>query len=555
MPSNTTFLALNVSMGVEFVLWVRYCEEQGKTLAIEQPAGRLLRSKRTYNRVVKQDFHRQNRRGFVATLAGAAGAGIALAQPESPAAWQPLFDGKSLEGWTAAENPATWKVVDGSLANSGPRSHLFYSGKLGTEFRNFEVEAEVLAKPLCNSGLFFHTKFQDKGFPGKGFEIQVNNTALGEGTYRERKKTGSLYAVRNVYKQLVPDDQWFRLRLLVRGKNIQVWVNDIQTVDYTEPTPPVIPPGSIRERFLDRGTFALQGHDPGSQSQWRNLRVRRLPDSAVAPGAAAAEVDATFRKLIQLGADNYPVIDFHVHLKGGLDVDQAMARSFRDGVYYGIAANFGMNQPIQDDAGAAKYIAGLAGRSAFVGMQAEGREWVKMFSRAACAKFDYIFSDSMTWTDRHGKRMRLWIPEEVGSIDNPTEFMDTLVERTVGILEHEPIDIYANPTFLPPALAGSYDTHWTEERLRKVIGAAVRNGIALELNNRYRLPGERAVKIAKEMGCKFTFGSNNTNAADLRRCDYGLEMIDAAKLKWPDFWVPGAYGNKAIERKGGALSR
>ena len=484
-----------------------------------------------------------NRRSFVSLVAGAAAA------PAADNGWIELFDGESLNGWIAAENKDTWKVSNGLLMNDGPRSHLFHSENL----KNFEAEAEVFAKPYCNSGLFFHTKYQEKNFPVKGFEIQVNNTALGEGTYRERKKTGSLYAVRNVYKQLVPDEEWFKLRVVVRGKNVQVWVNGVQTVDYTEPTPPVIPPGSIRERFIDQGTFALQGHDPGSKSMWRRIRVRRLPDDAVAPGAPASAVDDTFRKLIALGAENYPVVDFHVHLKAGLDLPAAMARSFKDGVYYGIAANLGQGQPITDDAGALRYIASLRRMSAFVGMQAEGREWVKMFSRSTVAQFDYVFSDSMTWTDNAGKRMRLWIPGEVGTIGNVPEFMETLVERTVGILEHEPIDIYANPMFLPPSLAGQWDELWTEERLRKVIGAAAANGVAIELNNRYRLPGERAVRMAKEMKCKFTFGSNNTSGTDLRRCEYGIEMLEKCALKWPDFWVPGEFGGKAVERKGGVL--
>ena len=482
-----------------------------------------------------------SRRSFVGAVAGAA-----MAANDG---WVELFDGTSLKGWTAAENPGTWKVANGLLVNDGPRSHLFHS----ETYKNFEAEVEVFAKPYCNSGLFFHTKYQEKNFPVKGFEIQVNNTALGEGTYRERKKTGSLYAVRNVYKQLVPDEEWFKMRVLVRGKNVQVWVNGVQTVDYTEPTPAVIPPGSIRERFIDQGVFALQGHDPTSKSMWRKIRVRRLADDAVAPEASASVVDDTFRKLIALGAENYPMVDFHVHLKVGLDLPAAMARSFQDGVYYGIAANLGQGQPIADDAGAARFVASLKGMSAFVGMQAEGREWVKMFSRPAVAKFDYVFSDSMTWTDNAGKRMRLWIPEEVGAISNVQEFMDTLVERTVGILEREPIDIYANPMFLPAPLAGQWDELWTEERLRKVVGAAVSNGVAMELNNRYRLPGERAVRMAKELKCKFTFGSNNTGPADLRRCEYGIEMVEKCALKWPDFWVPGAFAGKAVELKGGVL--
>ena len=118
--------------------------------------------------------------------------------------WVPLFNGRDLEGWRASEHQDTWKVVDGQLAAGGARSHLFYTGPVrGADFRNFELEVEAMAGPRANSGVYFHTAYQETGFPQKGFEVQINNTALGEGTYRERKKTGSLYGVRNVYKQLV----------------------------------------------------------------------------------------------------------------------------------------------------------------------------------------------------------------------------------------------------------------------------------------------------------------------------------------------------------------
>ena len=87
--------------------------------------------------------------------------------------------------------------------------------------------------------------------------------------------------------------------------------------------------------------------------------------------------------------------------------------------------------------------------------------------------------------------------------------MDTLVERAVGILEQEPIDIYVNPTFLPDVLAKDYDTLWTEPRRKKVIAALVRNGVAMEINNRYRLPSASFMQMAKASGVKFTFGTNN----------------------------------------------
>ena len=59
--------------------------------------------------------------------------------------------------------------------------------------------------------------------------------------------------------------------------------------------------------------------------------------------------------------------------------------------------------------------------------------------------------------------------------------------------------------------------------------------------------------MAKAAGCKFSFGSNNTGPADLGRCEYGLQMVEECHLGWQDFFVPGAWGPKAIERRGQAL--
>jgi histidinol phosphatase-like PHP family hydrolase len=148
--------------------------------------------------------------------------------------------------------------------------------------------------------------------------------------------------------------------------------------------------------------------------------------------------------------------------------------------------------------------------------------------------------------------MRTWLPNEVGSIADAQEFMDTLVDRAVGILSTEPVDIYANPTFLPDVLAKDYETLWTEGRRRKVIDAAVRGGVAIEINDRYKLPSMSFIKMAKAAGAKFSFGTNNTGPQDLLRCGYGVQMIDECGLKSQDFFFPGDQA-KAIERRGDAL--
>lgn len=461
--------------------------------------------------------------------------------------WIPLFDGRSLNGWKAVENQNSFRVGDGQIAADGPRAHLFYTGSVRNAlFKNFELKADVMARPGANSGIYFHTK-PEPGWPQKGFEVQINNTQKGDENYRERRKTGSLYGVRNVFKALVNDNEWFQLHVLVRGKQVQVWLNGTLLVDFVEPDPPVTvtdAPG----RVLDRGTFALQCHDPNSKVFFRNILVKPLADDLPTASDERPVVDDVYRELLRLNAGNYPVVDYHVHLKGGLTLEDALRESRRLGIQYGIAVNCGLGFPVTHDAAAEEFLDTLKGQPVFVAMQGEGREWVKLFSRATIAKFDYAFTDAMTFTDDSGKRMRLWIDDEVGEIKDPERFMEMLVDRILGVLNHEPIDIYVNPTFLPKAIAGDYDRLWTPERMQRVIEAAKKNDVAIEINNTYRIPNPAFIKMAKQAGIKFSFGTNNADRK-LGRIEYCLEMVKACGLGWQDIFVPRPEGEKAAQRR------
>lgn len=187
--------------------------------------------------------------------------------------WTELINGKDFTGWQANEHKATWSIVGGLFQTQGERSHLFYVGEaLKDGFKNFEIEVQVKTSKLANSGIYFHTQYQDSGWPNKGIEIQVNNTHIGEGNYIELKKTASLYGTRNVYKSFAKDEAWMTVKAKVESDRVQIWVNGTKTVDYV---PPV---GSNR---LGKGTFALQGHDPHSKVQYKSFKVRRLPDDAL----------------------------------------------------------------------------------------------------------------------------------------------------------------------------------------------------------------------------------------------------------------------------------
>lgn len=447
---------------------------------------------------------------LVSCLAMAAGA------QDLERGWISLFDGKSLDGWkTAQESPGTFSIRDGAIVAEGPRCHLFYVGPVEkADFRDFELKVEVKTEPGSNGGVYFHTRWQKDNWPDKGFEVQVNNS------YRaDPRKTASLYRMKDIEEQLAKDGQWFTLHVTVWGKHVNVSVDGKDVLEWVEPSP-ADPPSSMQGRVLDHGTFALQGHDPGSTVHYRNIRVKPLPI----------------------------LTDYHVHLKGGLTLDEAIQMAEQRRMKFGIAENCGVGFATTNDAALEPFLAKLEGKPVYRAMQAEGREWVTMFSPSTIARFDYVFTDSMTWTNDEGRRMRLWIPSEV-EVGDKQAFMDMLVERAVGILTREPIDIYVNPTFLPAEIAAEYDALWTEEWMDRVIQAAVQNGVAIEINSRYKLPSEKFIQRAKEAGAKFSFGTNNGDR-DLGDLAYSRLMARKYNLTRDDFFVPKPDGRKPVQVKG-----
>jgi hypothetical protein len=195
-------------------------------------------------------------------------------QAADEAGFVSLWNGKDLSEWKIGKNADSWSVKDGEMVvhGNGP-AHLFYDGPVQNhDFKNFHLKAEVLTFPHANSGIYFHTQFQEEGWPAQGFEAQVNQT------HPDPKKTGGLYAVKDVMN--VPpaeDGKWFVYEIIVEGKHVVLKVDGKVTTDWTEPTPPA-PPAGMPGRVIGHGTIALQGHDPGSEVHYKNIRIKALPD-------------------------------------------------------------------------------------------------------------------------------------------------------------------------------------------------------------------------------------------------------------------------------------
>jgi hypothetical protein len=259
--------------------------------------------------------------------------------------------------------------------------------------------------------------------------------------------------------------------------------------------------------------------------------------------------DSITDQVNQLNEIGFPLIDFHGHLKGGLTMDQACQHARDNGYNYGIAANCGLKFPVTSDSTLNSYLDGINREPVFKVMQCEGREWVTLFSPKAVARFDYIFTDAMTWTDYKGRRMRLWIPEET-FVDNEQQFMEMLTGKIEAILSKEPVDIYVNPTFLPPSLMTKYDELWTPERMDRVIKVLKDNDVAFEINARYKIPSIAFIKRAKAAGVKFTFGTNNTTNNDLGRLEYCLKAIREVSITADDVFLPRPSLDKKVMKMG-----
>lgn len=174
--------------------------------------------------------------------------------------WKQLFNGKDLTGWkTHPAEPGKWSVKDGAIVGEGKnRSHLFSDRG---DYENFHYRVEAKISDKGNSGQYFRAAY-GPGYPN-GYEAQINSN------YPDPQKTGSLYNIVKIKKQLVPPDTWFTQEVIARGNHIIIKVNGKETVN-------------VKNNLHSKGHFAFQQHPPGpggtpSTVYIRKVEVRELP--------------------------------------------------------------------------------------------------------------------------------------------------------------------------------------------------------------------------------------------------------------------------------------
>ena len=209
----------------------------------------------------------------------------AFAQPTPPsttaeADWQPLFNGKNLDGWYANFDPQAFRVEEGLLRVHGVdnrAAHLFYVGETEdtpVKFKNFELRIVARAEPKSNSGLFFHTSKELRNKArhlNQGYEIQLNSDP------DVKDRTGSLYDIENAVPKTLDEGDWFELLLRVEGKHVTVTIDGEVVIDYTEPDD-VQRPAGRKGRVIqpEGGGIALQAHDRHSVWYFKEVAIRVL---------------------------------------------------------------------------------------------------------------------------------------------------------------------------------------------------------------------------------------------------------------------------------------
>ena len=454
--------------------------------------------------------------------------------------WRPLFDGRSLDGWRASEHAGSWRVEQGCIVFRGERSHLFYDGPIGAhDFRNFELEVECWTEPGCNSGVYFHTAFQPDGFPDQGYEVQLNNSYVAKGNYTELRRTGSLYAVRDIAQPVAPDRKWFTIHIRVTGNRVRVQVDGQLLVDYLQPADPDRSKG-FAGRLLNSGTICLQGHDADSEVRFRRVAIKPLPDD-IDPSVPERGCDEGYgvgdHLMDRIFGDGLPFIDYHIHLRGGMTLEKALARQAATGFNVGVLENLGVGWPIESDEHLRWFIGAAKGKPCYLGIQVNDRDWYTKHDPELLEQLDYVLADTMIMTmpTDTDPPVKLWMPD-LYAIDDPQAWMERYLRHNLRILD-EPVSILANPTYLPNAVAELHDELWTDARMKQVIEKAVERGIALEIPARSQYPSDGFIRLAKAAGAKFTFGSNNFDPVpiSMQRC---FEAIETYGLTKSDFWVP-----------------
>jgi hypothetical protein len=184
------------------------------------------------------------------------------------AGFVPLFDGRTLDGWEG--NLEMFRVEDGAIVGGTldkpiPRNEFLCTRE---EFGDFELKLEfkVLGK-WANAGVQFRSQRIPNHHEMRGYQADLGDGWWGSLYDESRRNKVLLAADPGVIKSTLKRDDWNAYTIRCQGARIQLWINDVQTVDYTEPD----------AKIEQQGLIGLQIHAGRPSEAWyRNIRLKKF---------------------------------------------------------------------------------------------------------------------------------------------------------------------------------------------------------------------------------------------------------------------------------------
>ncbi|MEZ5299741.1 MAG: DUF1080 domain-containing protein [Verrucomicrobiales bacterium] len=184
---------------------------------------------------------------------------------------KPIFDGKSFEGWEG-DTEKTWRIEDGALVAGSLDKKQERNDFLATkkEYEDFELFIEWKlegTEGFVNGGVQFRTKRIPNHHEVSGYQADLGKGWDGALYDESRRNKVLARPTEEVAAKAVKPGEWNQYRILCEGPRIQLWLNGVQTVDYTEEDP-----------GIDRkGIIAVQIHG-GAKSivRYKNIKIREI---------------------------------------------------------------------------------------------------------------------------------------------------------------------------------------------------------------------------------------------------------------------------------------
>ena len=231
---------------------------------------------------------------------------------------------------------------------------------------------------------------------------------------------------------------------------------------------------------------------------------------------------------------DFPLLDLHVHTTTEFTIEKILEIGKQTGTRFGIV-DHPVSWALKNDRDLENYITNLRKYPVYIGLQPTYPGWSKNYSKELLAQVDYILMDPQMVPQGNGKTWQIWQFDTY--IDNTEDFMKRYMDYSLEILNHEPVNVFAWPLFLPVCIARDYYALWTDERMQQIISAAKKRNIAIEINDMAHTPHEEFILKAKAAGLKFTFGSDSRNN-NVGRLAFCKRIAKKCNLTAGDFYIP-----------------